>query len=69
MKGEVVQKLLQEEHSDYWHIKEKKGVIECYFINTYRFSVFRDDEGDWCISGTELRLDIIKDLINVLNAA
>ena len=63
-----IQNYLQQECSDYWHVKENNGVIECYYINDYRFSVFKNDCDEWCITGTEMYLEMTYNLAILLNA-
>lgn len=61
-----IQDYLQSECSDFWHVKENDNIIECSFINKYRFSVFKDDDNDWYITGTEINLDMAYNIAIIL---
>lgn len=64
--AKTVQNYLQNECSDYWHVKENQGTIECYFIDDWRFSIQKNDCGDWCISGTEMYLNMAYNIAIIL---
>lgn len=65
--AKAIQNYLQYECSDFWHVKENNGIIECSFINDYRFSVFKDDDNDWHITGTEISLNIAYNIAIILD--
>ena len=62
----AIQKYLQNECSDFWHVREINGIIECSYIDTYRFSVFKDEEDDWHITGTEINLNMLYNIAIIL---
>lgn len=61
----TIQNYIQNECSDYWHVEEKENIIECHFIDEYRFSVFNED-GDWHITGTEISLNMAYNIAIIL---
>ena len=61
-----IQDYLQSECSDFWHVKENDNIIECSFIDKYRFSVFKDDDNDWHITGTEINLNMAYNIAIIL---
>ena len=64
--AKTIQNYLQNECSDFWHVKENNGIIECSFIDKYRFSVFKDDDNDWHITGTEISLNMAYNIAIIL---
>lgn len=64
-KALAIKRYLENECSDYWHVKEEKGIIKCFFIDKLRFSITKED-GDWYISGKEIPLDIASEIFNIL---
>lgn len=61
----LVQNYLQNECSDFWHVKEDNGIIKCYFIDKFRFSVFKEDD-TWYITGEDVPLNVFYNLAIVL---
>lgn len=61
-----IQDYLQSECSDFWHVKENGNIIECSFINKYRFSVFKDDDNDWYITSPEINLNMAYSIAIIL---
>lgn len=60
-----IEKYLQEECSDYWHVKLQGDEIMAYFIDTLRFVITYDD-GDWNISGTDIDISMVYNIAIVL---
>ncbi len=62
-----VLRYLQEECSDFWHVKENNNIIDCYYIDMHRFSISKDEDDDWQITGEEISLNMAYNLAIILN--
>lgn len=60
-----VERYLQEECSDYWHVYVEGDFIRCYYINIQRFFIFEED-GEWNITGDSIDLAMAYNLAIVL---
>ena len=65
--AQIVQNYLQKDCNDFWSVEEKKNIIYCYFSSQFRFSIFREEDGDWRISGEDMNLNMVYNLAIILN--
>jgi hypothetical protein len=62
----VILNYLQNDCSDYWSAVEVEGGIHCYWAGDYRFTIEKEEDGDWLISGSNLSLDILHTIAELL---
>ena len=65
--ADKIREYLQLNLSDNWDVAvNADNEIECCFNQRLMFVIFTNENGAWCISGKEIPLDVIRDILNLL---